>query len=254
MAAPITRPVLPGQHTLDEAVIAEIERLRDEGELSGNRTEPRCYVCCEAESRELVNKMIAGGYTNREISESCEFINARRRGKKDDREISAWHVWAHKRNGHFDVDGPAIAVIREIIERRATEVNRDHVNGIGHAIVPYAVLETVMVKGMQGIVEATEPPTVKETLDASVKLHELTNRDAGQRRMADLLQQMDRIIVAAQKFVPLEEQEAFLAEVEGRAAPSRQPMQVLTERTHEIANKAIKEFSPPRGLDDGDEI
>ncbi len=246
---------LPTGVTLDQAVIEEISRLRDAGELGrGIRVEPRCHVCCEAESRELVNKMIASGMTNREIAESCEYINARRRDKegKDARVIGAWHVWSHKNNGHFDVDGPAVALIREIIERRANEVQRDHINGIGHAVTPYAVLETVMVTGFQKNIVNGDGPSTKETMDAAVKLHELTNRDAGQQKMADLLYKMDRIISAAQKFIPVDKHQAFLLEVQGGISAG--PMEVLTEQVHESAKKAIKTFEAPRGMDEGDEI
>ena len=60
--------------------------------------------------------------------------------------------------------------------------------------------------------------------------------------MADLLYQMDKIIAAAQEFVPPEYHEAFLARVEGRRATPR-PIKAITERRHE----AIREFSrPPR--------
>ena len=126
-------------------MLAEIEAARASGELD-TPTGPRCYVCCESESKKLVNSLLAAGLTNREIVECCEDINNRRRGKGDKRIINARNVWTHRRT-HFDVDRPAMAVYREIMERRAEEANQDYINGIGHAITPYAVLETVMVKG-----------------------------------------------------------------------------------------------------------
>lgn len=247
-----TRSSSGPQLTLDQAVIAEIAKLRDDGQLE-LRAEPRCHVCCEVESRELVNKLLAAGLTNREIAAACSHINLRRREAGDEREIEARNVWAHKYNGHFDVDGPAVGVLREIMERRATEANRDHINGVGHAITPYAVLETMMVRGYQGLTANDAPsPSYGETANASVKLHEMTSRDASQRRMADLLHTMDRIINAAQEFIPVEHQEAFVAAVEGKEYKA--PMQVLSERTHEVAAKAVKEFHAPRHLDDGDEL
>lgn len=242
--------VLP-QMTLDQAALVEIAKLRDDGQLE-LRVEPRCYVCCEEESRDLVNKLIGASFTNREIAQACSHINRRRREAGDERMIDARNVWSHKYNGHFDVEGPAIGVIREIVERRATEANRDHINGIGHTLTPYAVLEAMMVTGFTEVAQGNVKPTVTETMNSAVKLHEFTSRDAGQKRMADLLHTMDRIIMAAQKFVPPELHEAFLAAVEGREYTK--PMQVLTERTHEVARQAIREFTPSRAMDDGDEM
>lgn len=241
---------LPNPNVLEQAVIDEIERARDAGDLDRDPSvEPRCHVCCEVESRELVNKLITAGMTNREIADTCRGINNQRRAKDDDRLIEARNVWSHRKN-HYDTDRAA----REIIERRAKERGIDFINGIGHAITPYAVYETTMVKGYEKNLASpdAEGPTLKETMDAALKLHDLTARDAGTQRMADLMHTMDRIILAAEKFIPEEYKEAFVAEVEGK--PLSKPIQVLTERVAEKAEKVIKDFSPPRIMDENDEI
>lgn len=254
-AVPVTRS--SGNHlTLSEAVRAEIDALRESGDLGdGSVTQPRCYVCCEVESRDLVNKLIAAGLTNREITEACHSINLRREEKGDERLIDARIVWNHRRN-HFNIDDPLAETMVKIMERRAAERGLDYVNGVGHAVTPYAVLESVMVKGYQKRVAdpEAEPPSLGEMMKAATTIHELTSRDASQRQMADLLATMDRIISAAEKFVHPEDREAFIAEVEGR---EYKPMQVLTERVHEQAEKAqrvIKDFVPPKAMDEGDEI
>lgn len=236
--------------TLDEAVLREIESARVAGELDSTYVEPRCYVCCEPESRDLVNTMLANGATNRHIAEMCEGINSRRRERGDDREINARCVYIHRRE-HFNIEEPAMAIYREIMERRAEEANRDHINGIGHAITPKAVLETVLVKGYMGVNNPESTVSVKEAMDAAVKLHELTSREAGTKKMADLLYTMDRIISAAQEFIPPSQHQAFLDRVDGR---DPKPMQVLSERTHATAREAVREFTPSTTLDEGDEL
>jgi hypothetical protein len=234
--------------TLEESVRAEIEAARENGDLGdGLRTEPRCHVCCEVESKELVNRLLCAGLTNREVTESCRYINIRRTDAGDDRIISARSVWHHRRF-HFGIDEPAKSVYREIMERRADEDNVDHVNGIGHAITPYAVMETVMVKGYHNVVQDDTVITVKETVDAAARLYDLTNQDTGQRKMADVLYAMDRIIRAAQEFIPESDQEAFLARVDGRPTP--EPMAALVEH----AQQAVKEFTPPTRVDVEDEL
>lgn len=239
--------------TLTQAVLDEIEALRDRGELGeGIKVEPRCSICCEVESRDLVNKAIGDGLTNRQITENCAGINEARREKGDERIIDARKVWHHRRS-HFNVQDPAMAVVREVVERRAKENNRDFLNGVGHAITPYAVLETAMITGFRKRLSNpdSEGPSVKETMDAAVKLHELTSRDAGQREVAEMMATMDRIITAAQHWVPVQDRAKFIAEVEGRV---EEPLAVLTERVHDQAEQAVKAFTPPRSMDEGDEI
>lgn len=240
--------------TLTQAVLDEIESLREQGELGqGPRVESRCYVCCEVESRDLVNKLIGQGYTNRQITECCDDINALRTAAEDKRIIGAREVWNHRRN-HFNVQDPAMAAIREVVERRAKAANRDYLNGIGHAITPYAVVETTMVRGFQRHLAnpEAEGPNVKETLEAAKTLHIMETQDEGGRDIAQMMATMDRIISAADKFIPDELKEAFIAEVEGK--PLSKPLAVLTERVHDQAERVVKDFSPPRTLDDGDEL
>lgn len=238
--------------TLDDAVVREIEAARLAGELDSTYVEPRCYVCCETESRDFVNTLLANGATNRQIAEFCEAINNRRREAGDKREIDARNVYIHRRE-HFNVDEPAMAIYREIMERRAEEASKDHINGIGHAITPLAVMETVLVKGYARTMKEDTEVSIKEMVDTAAKLHDITSREAGTKKMADLVYKMDRIIQAAQEFVPVEQQEAFLARVEGRETPIN-PMKILTERAHEAVHQAVRDFTPAEGIDEGDEF
>ena len=245
--APITRTEAYRAHlTLDAAVLAEIEAARAAGKLDAPVA--NCHVCCESESKKLVNALLAAGLTNREITECCEDLNNRRRNKGDKRVINAHNVLKHRR-AHFNIDAPAMATYREIMERRAEEANQDYINGIGHAITPYAVLETVMVKGYAHVTNQETAISTKEAIESATKLHEMTRTDAGTRRMADLLYQMDRIVRAAQEFIPPEKHEAFLAEVEGR--PALRP----AERAHQVVvdqEPVVRTFVPPTKVDEED--
>jgi hypothetical protein len=248
-------PLVPPTMTLSDAVLAEIEAATRNGELCpGPRTEPRCHVCCELESKDLVNKLIAAGLTNREIAESCESINWRRHEAGDERTIGARNVWWHRRT-HFNIQKPAEAAARAILERRAEEANLDYVNGIGHAVTPYAVIETLMVLGYRSMTgENAEAPSLKEMLDAAVKLHQFTNQDSNQRNMADMYDRQDRIIAAMNRVVPTEYHAAILAVLEGREVPAVTPAHVISDVLHEDAQPAIKKFVPPTKQDEHDEI
>lgn len=249
MSTGITRSEIEARHlTLTQSVLEEIEALRRSGQLGDPLTEPRCYVCCEAESRNLVNVLIAKGLTNREIVECCSGVNERRREKQDGRIVNAYGVRYHRRH-HFDAQKPSQAAYRKIVERRAEEVSIDHINAIGHAVTPLAVMETTMVKGFENLINAETTVSVKETMDAASRLHEITAREASQRKMADLMYMMDRIISAAQEFVPPDKHEAFLSLVEGRAVG---PMQQITESAHQVAPEAVRDFAPKTLRDDDD--
>jgi len=231
--------------TLNAAAMAEIEAARANGELEVQGvSKARCYVCCEAESLNLVNALIAKGLTNREIVETCEGINERRREAGDTRIIGPRSVRTHT-SYHFNVQKPAQAAYRKIIERRAEEANLDYINGVGHAVTPYAVVETAMMKGFEHIVAEDTTVTVREALDAAARLYDMSAREAGQRKMANLIYDLDRIVRAAQDFVPEDLQEAFMARVEGR------PMTNVIEAAVEPA--PVREFIPARH-DDGDEF
>lgn len=204
--------------TLDESVRAEIKTLRANGELDCldgvSGIGRRCHVCCEAESLELVNKMLAAGLTNREITDACRFINDRREAKGDKRLIAIHNVREH-RNVHFNIQKPALAAYRAIAERRAAERAMDVEEGVGTMVTPYAVLETVMVKGFGTITDEDTEVTVREAVDAAAKLQIFTSQDQSQQKMADLLYQMDRLISAAQNFIPPDLHGEFLAAVQG---------------------------------------
>ncbi len=241
----ISKADIESQHlTLSESARFEIEELRRNGELGeGYTTHARCHVCCEPESYRHVNKLIASGYTNRSIVESCDGINARRKENGDNRLINAKGVWVHRQR-HFNVDDPAQSIYREIAERRALEADRDYINGVGHILTPYAVMETIMVKGYAGVATQYTPITVMETLAAAAKLQEFASKDAGTRKMADLVMQMDRIVTAMMEVVPEEYHQAILAKVEGREA---QPM---LERVPGTPLKVVREFTPPMATDE----
>lgn len=254
-APPATRTSPVSAHLIVSDVVRdEITRMQADGELGdGYRTVSSCYVCCEVESRDLVNKLIAAGLTNREITESCASINARRRDKDDDRIIRARNVWVH-RTQHFNVDKPAQALLREIAERRAAEENRDFINGIAHIVTPYAVLEAAMVKGFANITDEATQISVRDTILSAVKLDELTNRDAGTKTIASLMYKMDRIMNAIRVAVPEQYHQEILAIIDGEYTQPQTAVAAITERVTDVAAQAVKEFTPPTKADERDAL
>ena len=64
----------------------------------------------------------------------------------------------------------ARATYREILERRAKENSVDFVEGVATAITPLAVLETVMVKGYQTLVDEGTSVSYRDAVEAALKL------------------------------------------------------------------------------------
>jgi hypothetical protein len=139
------------------------------------------------------------------------------------------------------VQNVARATYRQILERRAEENGVDFVEGVTTAITPMALYETIMVRAYETLVDPATRVDVNTGMIAAARLQELTGRDAGQLKMIDLRQQMDRIVVAAREFIPEELHEAFLARVEGRPTPTR---------TIEAPAAGMREFSPPAPQDE----
>lgn len=238
--------------TLKQTVRAEIRALRASGELGEGQLRPRCYVCCEAESRDFVNKLLAAGLTNREIAEACEYINARREKDGDDRLIKTRNVWVH-RTQHFNVDKPVQAAHRAILERRAKEAGKDYEEGVGTAVTAYAVHEVAMAKGYAHLTDDETTVTVTEALKAARDFHEMTSKDSSNRKMSDVLYELDRIITVIQRVVPPQYHDAILAGIRGKELPGTAVHEIV-EEVHEVGRKAVREFTPTQKIADEDEI
>jgi hypothetical protein len=201
--------------------------------------ESRCRVCRNDKVRKTVNDLLATGSSYAYIVRALGEENARL--DKRDR-ITVDSVSNHCAR-HFPVQQAARATYREILERRAQENRVDFVNAVATAITPLAFYKTLMVRAYETLVDPQTKVDVHTGLIAATRLQELTGRDAGQLKMIDLRQQMDRIVLAAREFIPEELHDAFLAAVEGRPAPAR---------TIEAPAPGLREFSPPAPKDEND--
>jgi hypothetical protein len=177
--------------------------------------EPRCRVCRNDALRGKVNDLLAVGASYAMILRAVEDDNT----KLDKRDRVTIDSIRNHTARHFPVQNVARATYRQILERRAEENGVDFVEGVATAITPMAFFETVMAKGYETLVDSGTKVDVNTGMVAAARLQELTGRHAGQLKMIDLRQQMDRIVVAAREFIPEEHHEAFLARVEGRPAP-----------------------------------
>jgi hypothetical protein len=95
---------------------------------------------------------------------------------------------------HFPVQQVARATYREILERRAKENSVDFIEGVATAITPLAVLETIMVKGYQTLIDEHTSVSYRDAMDAALKLNEIARKDEGAMDRARILADMGRII------------------------------------------------------------
>jgi hypothetical protein len=206
---------------LNEAVAAQLEDLRERGELEV-RPEPRCRVCRDEEIRTMVNKLLAHGMTLRDINDIIAPMN-RKRGRE---RINLNNLREHRKR-HFDVQSPANSVYRTIIEQRAKELNLDYEQGIGTAITHLAYLDTMIAKGYQNLISEETVVTYRDGLDASTKKNELVRQEAGAVEQARIMAEMDRVI-AVVKEVCTPEQLAIMGSRLNGASPM--PVPVVSRR------------------------
>ena len=179
---------------INEAVEAQLELLREQGVLEV-RPEPRCRVCRDEQTRVLVNKLLAHGLTLKDINDVITPLN---RDKPHRERVNINNLREHRKR-HFDVQRPANAVYRAIVEKRARELNLDFETGIGTAVTHLAYLDTMIAKGYETLVNEDTVISPRDGLDAAMKRNELVRQDAGAVEQARMMAEMDRVIAVVKE-------------------------------------------------------
>ena len=227
---------------LDEAVEAQLDALRERGELEV-RPQPRCRICRDEEARTLVNKLLAHGMTLRDINDVIAPMNHKRPVKE---RINIANIREHRKR-HFDVQAPANAVYRAIVEQRARELNIDLENGVGTAVTHLAYLDTMIAKGYETLVNEETVISAREGLEAAMKRNELTRKDAGAIEQARMMAEMDRVIAVVKEVCTPEQ----LAIMGARLNGSEGPVPVVSQRP--IIQPDDDAYDPDEDHDDFDD-
>jgi hypothetical protein len=210
--------------------------------VNGSRLEPRCHVCRNDTVRQKVNDLLAQGLSYAMILRALEGENA----KLDARDrVTIDSVRRHSAR-HFPVQAAARATYREILERRAKENGVDFIEGVATALTPVALLECLMVKGYETLVDPDTKVDVQTGMAAAVKLQAYIDARSGQVDIAEVIAKQNLIIAAVQEFVPQEDMAAFLARLDGG------PTSGTTVPIDEASE--VEEFDPDIDDDDDDEI
>jgi hypothetical protein len=181
-------------------------------QINGSHLEPRCHVCRNDRVRQRVNELLAAGasyaMTLRALGDDAVGVTSDSIRRHADR--------------HFPVQNVAKATYREILERRAKENSVDFVDGVATAITPMALLETVMVRGYEKLVDPDTEVDVKTGMAAACRLQEMIDSHADQADWVSTRAEMGRIVEVVRAFVPCERWPEVQAALRGEA-PIRKP-------------------------------
>jgi hypothetical protein len=167
---------------------------------NGFHREPRCRVCRNDLVRTKVNHLLATGASYAMVLRALGDDNAAL--DKCDR-VTIDSIRNHTTR-HFPVQNTARATDREILERRAKENGVDFVNGVATAITPLALLETVMVKGYETLVDERTTVSYRDGMAAALKLAEALRTEEPEIERARMLAEMGRVTEVVRTFIPQE--------------------------------------------------
>lgn len=203
---------LPAKLDIEKMVQRQVDELRVAGKLYTFNPETRCRVCQSQDSLDLVNTLLAHGLTYSAIIKCLRPVNATRRKNA---QITKASLYWHQKN-HFNTQEPARAIYRQIMEDRAREHELNFVEGATTAVNAMSYLETMMVKAYKKLTDENfDNVSVEMGMNAAIKLHEMTRKDAGLAEAAKSMNEMNRIIAAVKDVVPERYFNEILARLEG---------------------------------------
>ena len=184
-------------------------------QINGSHLEPRCHVCRHDGVRQRVNDLLASG---------ASYASTLRALGGDAVGVTTDSIRRHAER-HFPVQNAARATYREILERRARENSVDFVNGVATAITPMALLETVMVRGYEKLVDPDTEVDVKTGMLAACRLQEMIDSHTDQHDWAQQLAEVGRIVEVVRTFIPPERWPEVQAALRGD-----EPLDAVAER------------------------
>jgi hypothetical protein len=208
---------------VEVTISKQLEKLKKEGKLNVQPSN-RCRICQDEHLRTLVNKLIGYGLNNIDIMGIVEPLNE---GRARNKQITRSVLWGHI-NRHFNVLDPALAIFREILERRDREAGGDFEKGVGSKITALAYLETMMVKGYATMVDENTEVSPTEGARAAVQLEELIRKNVGATSTAEVMVKFNAVMSALFEVVPPEYHQAIVDRLDNKAITSR-PLDVDIE-------------------------
>jgi hypothetical protein len=165
---------------VEAEVSREVAAIR--AEHQDRLPEQRCRVCQDPESRARVNRLLAYGMKVSEIEGLVEDLNDKR---TKNNKITYWSILRHSER-HFNIQDPANAARRRILERRKAQIADEVGDAAGHLLTGMAYLDIVAQKGFEHLVAEDTVVDFETGLKAQLKLEELQRDGAFEEQIAEM--------------------------------------------------------------------
>lgn len=160
--------------------------------------EHRCRVCQDPESRSRVNRLLSYGMKLAEIEGLVDDLNAKR---AKNNKITYWSLRNHAER-HFNVQDPANAARRRILERRKAQVADEFADAANHLLTGMAYLDIVAQKGFEHLIADDTVVDYETGLKAQLKLEELQRDGAVEEQIAQMRRDVSILQQAVKDVVP----------------------------------------------------
>ena len=160
--------------------------------------EGRCRVCQDPESRSRVNRLLAYGMKISEIEDFVEDLNARRSRTN---QITYWSLLRHSER-HFNLQDPANAAYRRILERRRAQVVEESGDAAATLLSGMAYLDIVAQKGFETLLAEDTVVDYETGLKAQLRLEEMQRDGALHEKIAQMRRDVSLLQQAVKDVVP----------------------------------------------------
>lgn len=178
----------PRENPLDRLhgeIDREVEHMRRH-QMPDTSNLRRCRVCRDPEVQSRVNKLIAYGIKDPDIVNELTDLNAKR---AKNRQITYWVVRRH-REAHFNIQQPAQAAYRRMMERRAAQQGEDLIAGSRSYLTAMGYLDIIAHKGLQKLMDPDTEVGFTTGLEAQLKLEEMMTTGETERKLAEYRRQV----------------------------------------------------------------
>lgn len=201
--------------------------------LQGRTSVPQCHVC-QHPNRDFIEAMLIKGATYKGLQERIP--PAAGQNKLDRRSISNHH------KNHMDLQDAAMIAV---LESEATLQSLDREEGIGDIVTKRAVLEVMLRKGYEDVVNGVSTVEPRDLIQLAKVLGEMDTH-AGQVGLDEARSQVQIFIQAIKNVCDLDTQSAIASEV--KKLRSRESIDTKFEEimTPPALTESIEELEPPQ--------
>lgn len=207
------------QPSVEELLTEEID-----GQKYTYRYVPQCRVCTSPDVlRDLVDALLVAPKTYKETLRLIAPLQQKFGLTEQDKTLITYDsVRTHQKN-HMPMDKLAI---RELVERKALEKGLDIINGSQNLLDNQMILELVIQKGWDGLVEGSLAPDLRGLMDAIKLQRDFEKETDSEVSHQEVLAKLNLLIMAVKEVVSPEEMQKIseriqqLQESQGQLSPA----------------------------------